>query len=64
MTPQRLFWLALAAAFVSLALGALGRLLSTHFWLTNPTWHELAQTWLLLAIAFGIYGMGMQHRRQ
>ncbi len=64
MAVQTLFWLALAAALVSLALGALGRLLSTHFWLTNPTWHELAQTWLLLAIALGVYAMGMQHRRQ
>jgi hypothetical protein len=64
MAVQTLFWGALAAACVSLALGAVGRLLNTHFWLTNPTWHELAQTWLLLAIALGVYRMGMQHPRQ
>ncbi len=53
------------AAAICLLIGALGRLLGTHLWLTNPTWHELAQTCLLFAIAWGVYqlrGSGPQQR--
>jgi len=46
---------ALIAALGCLLLGGIGRMLNTHFWLTNPTWHELAQTLLLLATAWGVY---------
>ncbi|MEN3026842.1 MAG: hypothetical protein ABDH31_03920 [Chlorobiota bacterium] len=51
---------ALGAALLCLLLGGVGRLLATHFWLTNPTWHELAQTFLLFAIAWGIYQLQTQ----
>lgn len=55
--------IALAAALVSLLVGGLGRMLGTHFWLTNPTWHELAQTFLLAAIAWGIYQLSSEDGR-
>lgn len=62
---EKLPLLAVIAALLCLAIGALGRLLGTHFWLTNPTWHELAQTFLLFAIAWGVYQLrtsGSQQR--
>jgi hypothetical protein len=46
---------AFVAAAVCLLIGGVGRLLQTHLWLTNPTWHELAQTFLLFATAWGVY---------
>ncbi|GEM_PF-1292727 len=55
---------ALAAALICILLAALGRILHTHFWLTNPTWHELAQTFLLFAIAWGIYQLRTRELRR
>ncbi|MCS6966386.1 MAG: hypothetical protein NZ473_06440 [Candidatus Kapabacteria bacterium] len=56
--------IAFVAAFLCLLLGGIGRLLNTHFWLTNPTWHELAQTFLLFAVAWGIYQLHSAHRAE
>ncbi len=54
----------IAAAVLSLLLGGIGRLFQTHFWLTNPTWHELAQTFLLLATAWGVYQLVAAEREK
>jgi protein-S-isoprenylcysteine O-methyltransferase Ste14 len=55
---------AFLGALVCLLLAAIGRLLHTHLWLTNPTWHELAQTLLLFAAAWGIYRLGSLLRQK
>ncbi|HEY9166738.1 MAG TPA: hypothetical protein VIS48_11310 [Candidatus Kryptonia bacterium] len=59
---SRVITFSIMVAAVSFAIGLVGKLTGHHFFVSNSTWHEFAQTVLLFAIAWGVGELAFARR--